>query len=127
LQAEKQSDRGKKSGHKSGGLVSVLASGPFACPNNARVLTDTNNNWLIFINICVSLYPNKSNKVFKKCLLSYLSTLYSRVYFVRNLLYIYVYNKFPFAPLLALKSNCREVKLYLIQNRFNLTRHNFEF
>jgi hypothetical protein len=31
--------RGETSGHKSGGLVSVLASGSSACPKNARDLT----------------------------------------------------------------------------------------
>jgi hypothetical protein len=40
LQAEKPSgretSRGETSGHKSGGLVLVLASGPSACPKNAR-------------------------------------------------------------------------------------------
>jgi hypothetical protein len=43
LQAEKQSgretSRGETSGHKSGGLVLVLASGPSTHPKNARDLT----------------------------------------------------------------------------------------
>jgi hypothetical protein len=43
LQAEKQSgretSRGEASGHKSGGLVLVLASGPSTCPKIAKDLT----------------------------------------------------------------------------------------
>jgi hypothetical protein len=46
LQADKQSgretSRGETSGHKSGGLVSVLDLGPSACPKNARDLTVIN-------------------------------------------------------------------------------------
>jgi hypothetical protein len=34
-----ETSRGETSGHKSGGLVSVLALGPSACPKNARDLT----------------------------------------------------------------------------------------
>jgi hypothetical protein len=76
LQAEKQSGRetslGETNGHKSGGLVSVLASGPSAHPKNARYLTLPNKHEALSLNPPVPPKKERETKVSDDILLLFL-------------------------------------------------------